>query len=105
MTLDVQFTLSGDVDEAEREIYAARSLGVPGSAVIRTESPLGSPGRIDECWPTIGGGTIRVVIRVVIPVEYRRPWPDDRPWWNEMPPTAEHHHPFNLPWPQESVHV
>ena len=33
------------------------------------------PGYIEECWPTIGGG----MIHVVIPPENRRPWFDTRP--------------------------
>jgi hypothetical protein len=49
-------------------------------------------GWINEHRPTIGGGTIHVVI----PPQDRRPWPDERFWWDEMPPSAAHRHPFGM---------
>jgi hypothetical protein len=67
--------------------------------MMRIETERMRPGYIKEYWPTIGADTIHVVI----PPDFRRPWPDERPWWNEMPDSAGHPHPFGMTWPQDAL--
>lgn len=65
-------------------------------------------GTIDEHWPTLGGGTIHVVI----PADHRRPWPDCQGTGQVWPDgelselatreyRIQHHHQFGMAWPQD----
>jgi hypothetical protein len=69
-------------------------------------------GTIDERWPTIGGGTIHVVI----PPEKRRPWlTGGSDHWllgcddfavvadSRDDPQSHHCHPFGMTWPQDAL--